>query len=99
MADKEEFAPPAQEEAPAPAQAPAPALPQPFPRVGMGVLYVRDDYSHLDGGLPGGEAVAASVQEVFEDGSVRLQSEGRNISPVGFDAGGAIGTWHYPEKA
>jgi hypothetical protein len=73
-------------------------MPKPLPRVGSGVHYVRDDYSHLEGGETGGEHVGAGVLAVHEDGAVTLSVGGATVSPVSFDKGGAVGTWHWPEK-
>ena len=68
------------------------------PRVGQAVLYVRDDYSHLEDGYAS-EPVLGIIRVVHEDGSVTLNAGGATVSPVSYDAGGATGTWHYAEKA
>jgi len=77
----------------------APVLPVPMPRVGQGVRYVSDDYSHLEDGRAEGDEIGAGVVEVHADGSVDLRVGNFTAGAVGYDAGGAPGTWHYPEKA
>ncbi len=67
------------------------------PRVGQGVRYVSDDYSHLEDGKPS-EVLSAVVVGVRDDGTVDLRAGGFTAGAVGYDAGGAPGTWHYPEK-
>ena len=94
MADQEVVAP---EEPQEPEKEPEKEVPKPFPYVGANVHYVRDDYSHLEGGLPEGEHVISVVRAVNEDGSVTLFSGGATIAPVAFASGGTSGTWHWPE--
>jgi len=84
---------PVEEEAPA-----TPALPVPMPRVGQGVRYVSDDYSHLEDGRAEGDELGAVVVGVHDDGSVDVRAGNFTAGAVGYDAGGAPGTWHYPEK-
>lgn len=57
------------------------------PKVTQVVHYVYND-----------EHVLASILEVHEDGSVRLQAHdnGFSASPIFYDANGADGTFHYP---
>ncbi len=74
-------------------------VPTVTPRVGQAVLYVRDDYSHLPEGGYMSEPVSAVILAVHEDAAVTLNVGGSIASPVSYDAGGATGTWHYPEKA
>lgn len=64
------------------------------PAIGQSVRYVAED----------GEYLAAGIVAVFSDG-VELQvidprhlDGGFRASPVGHDANGAIGTWHYAEE-
>lgn len=70
--------------------------PSVHPRVGQAVLYVRDDYSQLEDGTKS-EPVLAVIRVVHEDETVTLNAGGATVSPVSYDAGGAVGTWHYPE--
>ncbi len=67
------------------------------PRVGQGVRYVSDDYSHLPDGSPS-QVLPAVVIGVHEDGSVDLRVGNFTAGAVGFDAGGAVGTWHWPGR-
>lgn len=59
------------------------------PKAGQGVHFVHNE-AH----------VPCSILEVFEDGSVRLRADDNSLSasPIFFDAGGADGTFHYPEE-
>lgn len=75
-----------------------PALPARMPRIGQGVLYVSDDYSHLEDGRAEGDELPAGVVGVYDDGSVDLRAGNFTAGAVGYDANGAPGTWHYPEK-
>ncbi len=79
-------------------QSDAPAQPSKPPVLFRGVHYVRDDYSHLDNESKPGEHVGATIVEIFDDEAVTLRSEGFFASPVAHDEGGAVGTWHWPEK-
>ena len=67
----------------------APALPTQDPHMLDAVHYVYN-----------GMHVASTIYEVFEDGTVRLQATDGSLSasPVAQDAGGADGTFHYPEE-
>jgi len=75
-----------------------PALPVPMPRIGQGVRYVSDDYSHLEDGRAEGDELGAVVVGVHDDGSIDVRAGNFTAGAVGYDAGGAPGTWHYPEK-
>jgi hypothetical protein len=78
----------------------APAQPRKPPVLFRGVHYVRDDYSHLDSESKPGEHVGATIIAIHEgdDEAVTLVGEGFQASPVAHDEGGAVGTWHWPEK-
>src|SRR6266567_2342295 len=78
----------------------APAQPRKPPVLFRGVHYVRDDYSHLDSESKPGEHVGATIIAIHEgdDEAVTLVGDGFQASPVAHDEGGAVGTWHWPEK-
>ena len=81
-------------------QSDAPTQPSKPPVMFRGVHYVRDDYSHLDSESKPGEHVGATIIAIHEgdDEAVTLVGDGFQASPVAHDEGGAIGTWHWPEK-
>lgn len=84
MADEQVQAPTPEEKAPA-----LPVEPAVEPKIGEIVHYVYGD-AH----------VPASILEVHDGGSVRLQAHDNSLSasPIFYDASGADGTWHYPEE-
>lgn len=83
--------------APVAGEAPKAELPKPLPRAGNAVEYIRDDYSHLEEGGSASEPIVAVILAVHDEGAVTLNAGGTTVSPVSYDKGGAVGTWHWPE--
>lgn len=74
---------------------PKKAVPERMPHPGEGVVYMTNDLRE------GVELPAVVMALVGEEGDVSLRVDDPagafTASPIDYDAGGAPGTWHWPE--